>query len=81
MTWFYNCSALVDVNGQKGPGDMKLKMILSLREIGETSNRAPAPPAAVKEKKGRVVRSAHNSVRYLIVSHLLTQNAMEVRSC
>jgi hypothetical protein len=42
---FYNRPAIVDLNGQKGPRDMKLKMSHSPREAADTARRAPAPPA------------------------------------
>jgi hypothetical protein len=25
MTWYYDCPAIVDLDGQKGPGDMNIK--------------------------------------------------------
>jgi hypothetical protein len=43
MAWDHNRSALADLNGQKGPADVKLKMGVSLREIAGGKMRASAP--------------------------------------
>ena len=44
MTWYCDCSGIVDLDGQKGPGDMKLKMSFSLRETADTTKQVSAPP-------------------------------------
>jgi hypothetical protein len=61
MTRYYNCPAIVDLNGQKGPGDMKLKMTFSLRETADATKQASAPPAIEVGSSGTLLATRHSN--------------------
>jgi hypothetical protein len=61
MTWYYNCPAIVELNGQNGPGDMKLKMSLSLGETADTTKQVSVLAAIEVGSSGTLLATRHSN--------------------